>query len=174
MSHAYTEDQQAVRTLTRPLPPGEEVELPAKRLPAVLGWHWGQSHPHLGPLPEGEEPRAWVDETGLFGRETKGEVVLVSRLRVALERLNSTQPPEAITAAADELTRDRSAMGLPGVNREVYRLLEDGIALSVADQEAPPSPVPLLFYEPSPLPLPTGEEVGEEEVGEERRTEPKP
>jgi hypothetical protein len=36
-------------------------------------------------------------------------VVLVSRLRAALERLNPALPPEAITAAVDELTRDRSA-----------------------------------------------------------------
>ncbi len=32
-------------------------------------------------------------------RETKGEVVLVSRLRAALERSNPALPPEAITAA---------------------------------------------------------------------------
>jgi len=45
-------------------------------------------------------------------RETKDVVVLVSRLRAALERLNPTLPPAAITAAVDELTRDRSAMSL--------------------------------------------------------------
>ena len=37
--------------------------------------------------------------TGTLLRETKGEVVLVSRLRTALERLNPALPPEAITAA---------------------------------------------------------------------------
>jgi type I restriction enzyme R subunit len=61
----------------------------------------------------GEEVVAWVDETGLFGRETKGEVVLVSRLRAALERLNPALPPEAIIAAIDELTRDPAVAGLP-------------------------------------------------------------
>ena len=50
--------------------------------------------------------------TGTLLRKTKGEVVLVSRLRAALERLNAALPPDAITAAVDELTRDRSAMGL--------------------------------------------------------------
>jgi type I restriction enzyme, R subunit len=40
-----------------------------------------------------------------LGRETKGEVVLVSRLRAALERLNPALPPEAITATVDELKR---------------------------------------------------------------------
>jgi len=44
--------------------------------------------------------------TGTLLRETKGEVVLVFRLRAALERLNPALPPEAITAAVDELTRD--------------------------------------------------------------------
>ena len=33
--------------------------------------------------------------TGTLLRETKGEVVLVSRLRAALERLNPALPPEA-------------------------------------------------------------------------------
>jgi type I restriction enzyme R subunit len=45
----------------------------------------------------------------LLGRETKGDVVLVSRLRAALERLNPALPSQAITAAVDELTYDRSA-----------------------------------------------------------------
>ena len=46
----------------------------------------------------------------MLGRETKGEVVLVSRLRAALEGLNAGRmghpalPPEAITAAVDEIT----------------------------------------------------------------------
>ncbi len=47
--------------------------------------------------------------TGTLLCETKGEVVLVSRLRAALEWLNPALPPEAITAVGDELTRDRSA-----------------------------------------------------------------
>lgn len=53
-----------------------------------------------------KEPR----DAGLLGRETKGEVVLVSRLRLALERLNPALPPEANPAAVDELTCDRSAI----------------------------------------------------------------
>ena len=68
-------------------------------------------------------------------RETKGGVVWVSRLRAALERLNPALPPEAITAAVDELTRDRSAMSLEAANREVYRLLQEGIKVAVPDRE---------------------------------------
>ena len=62
-------------------------------------------------------------------------MVLVSRLRAALERLNPALPPEAITAAVDELTRDRSAMSLEAANREVYLLLKEGIKVSVPERE---------------------------------------
>jgi type I restriction enzyme R subunit len=70
-----------------------------------------------------------------LGRETKGEVVLKERLRAALAKLNVGLPPEAIQAAIDELARDRSAMSLEAANREVYRLLKEGIPVSVPDRE---------------------------------------
>ena len=162
MPHAYTEDQL--------------VEQPAKRAFAELGWSVAQPHPHLGPLPEGEEVRSWVDETG-FGRETKGEVVLVPRLRKALEKLNPALPPEAIAAAIDELTRDRSAMLLEQANREVYRLLKEGIPVSVADtgdstpleprssgRESAPSNPGMHPHHPGP--------IGEARVGEKEGQEP--
>ena len=76
-------------------------------------------------------------------RETKGEVVLVSRSRAALERLDPALPPEAITAAVDELTRDRSAMSLEATNCEVYHLLKEGIKVSVPDTNSTPHPGPL-------------------------------
>ena len=79
------------------------VEQPAIGLFAELGWTT------VSALEE------TFGATGTLLRETKGEVVSVSRLRAALERLNASRmghralPPEAITAAVDELTRDRSA-----------------------------------------------------------------
>ena len=50
---------------------------------------------------------------GTLGRETRAEVVLVSKLRPALERLNPEASAEAIDLAVEELTRDRSAQSLP-------------------------------------------------------------
>ena len=70
-----------------------------------------------------------------LGRDTKGEVVLVARLRTALESLNAGLPPEAIQTAIDELTRDRSAMSLEAANREIYRLLKEGVPVSIPDHE---------------------------------------
>ena len=99
------------------------VEQPAIGLFGELGWQTVSA----------------LDETfgagGLLGRETRGEVVLVERLRAALGKFNPTLPPEAIANAVDELTRDRSAMSLEAANREVYRLLKEGIPVSVPDRE---------------------------------------
>jgi len=117
MPHAYTEDQL--------------VEQPAIGLFAELGWQT------VSALEE------TFGATGTLLRETKGEVVLASRLCAALEGLNPALPPEAITAAMDELTRDRSAMSLEAANREVYRLLKEGIPVSVMDADSTPHPGPL-------------------------------
>ncbi len=107
MSHTYNED-----TL---------VEQPAIQLFAELGW---QTVPAL-------EEVFGVGST--LGRETKSEAVLLPRLRIALERLSPSLPPEAISQAIDHLIRDRSAMSLVAANREVYALLKDGIPVSVSD-----------------------------------------
>ena len=108
-THPYTEDQL--------------VEQPAIGLFAELGWKTVSAM---------EET---FGATGTLRRETKGEVVLVSRLRGMLERLNPALLPEAITSAVDELIRDRSAMILEAANREVYLLLKEGVKISVLDRE---------------------------------------
>ena len=76
------------------------VEQPAIGLFAELGWAVAGPPPNAGVA---GEPR----DAGLLGRETKGEVVLVSRLRAALERLNPALPPEAITAAVPGVLCER-------------------------------------------------------------------
>lgn len=107
--HAYSEDQL--------------VEQPAIGLFAELGW----------------ETKSALEETfgpgSTLGRETKGEAVLVERLRASLNKFNPALPHEAITNAIDELTRDRSAMTQEAANREVYQLLKEGITVSVPDLE---------------------------------------
>jgi type I restriction enzyme R subunit len=62
-------------------------------------------------------------------------VVLVSRLRAALERLNPALPSEAIAAAVDELTRSRSAMSPTAANRKVRQLLREGVKASMPDRD---------------------------------------
>jgi len=103
-AHAFTEDQL--------------VEQPAIGLFAGLGW---------STVSASEED---FGATGTLPRETKGEVVLRSRLRGVLARLNPVLPPEAIATAEDELIRDRSTMSLEAANRVVYLSLKEGIKVS--------------------------------------------
>src|SRR5262245_11875641 len=109
MPHDYTEDQL--------------VERPAIGLFAELDWQTVSALEEI------------FGANGTLGRETPGEVVLLARLCAALEQLNPSLPPEAIAAALDELTRDRSAMLLEQANREVYLLLKEGIKVSVPDKD---------------------------------------
>ncbi|MBK7542100.1 MAG: type I restriction endonuclease subunit R [Candidatus Competibacteraceae bacterium] len=109
MSHPYTEDQL--------------VEQPAIGLCAALGWQTIKAR---------EET---FGANGTLGRETKGDVVLLSRLRTALARLNPDVPDDAIAAAVDELARDRSAMSLEAANREIHERLKEGINVSIPDRD---------------------------------------
>lgn len=83
MPHAYTEDQYAAHPHPAP-PSGRGGEQPAIGLFAELGWLVTGPSPMVGVAGE-------PCDAGLLGRETKGEVVLVPRLRVALEKLNASR-----------------------------------------------------------------------------------
>jgi type I restriction enzyme R subunit len=109
MPHAYTEEHL--------------VEQPAIGLFAQLGWQT------VSALEE------TFGKDGTLQRETKGEVILTPRLHAALTKLNPTLPPEAISTAVDEISRDRSAMLPEQANREVYLLLKEGVKVSVQDKE---------------------------------------
>jgi type I restriction enzyme R subunit len=69
----------------------------------------------------------WSPGISSLGRETKREVVLTSRLEPALQSLNPELPAEALDAAVEELTRDRSALSLVEANREIDKLLRGGV-----------------------------------------------
>ena len=66
-------------------------------------------------------------EKGTSGRETPSDVVLVPRLKSVLFRLNSNLSEEATDLASDEPTRDRSSQNPEIANRELYRMLKDGL-----------------------------------------------
>jgi type I restriction enzyme R subunit len=100
------------------------VEQPAITLLSSLGWETYQAYDEFNIA--GGSP---------LGRETKSEVVLLSRLRPALLRLNPDASPEAIDEAVGELTRDRSRMSLVSANREIYELLKNGIRVNLEGRE---------------------------------------
>jgi type I restriction enzyme, R subunit len=104
------------------------VEQPAIELFSSLGWDTVNAyHETLGP-------------EGTLGRTSQGEVVLVRYLRPALERLNPGVPAEPIQIAVDALTRDRSAMSVVAANREVYRLMRDGVRVNVRQDDGSEQP----------------------------------
>ncbi|GBL58357.1 DEAD/DEAH box helicase [Pseudomonas citronellolis] len=61
-------------------------------------------------------------------------MVLEGRLRAALNKLNPDLPNEAIDLVVEELVRDRSKLLPVNANQEVYRLLKDGVPVSVNDE----------------------------------------
>ena len=107
--HAYSEDSL--------------VEQPAIQLFAEIGWHT------LSALEE------VFGVGGTLERETKGEAVLVPRLRTTLERLNPSLPRDAISGAIDQLIRDRSVMSLVWAS-SVYELLKEGIPATLPECKA--------------------------------------
>ncbi|MEA2218543.1 MAG: type restriction enzyme subunit [Solirubrobacteraceae bacterium] len=72
--------------------------------------------------------------TGGLGRDDQSQVVLHHRLRPMLVALNPGLPTTAIDAAVDALVLDRSAMDPTRANREVWKLLRDGVKATVADE----------------------------------------
>jgi len=74
-------------------------------------------------------------ENGSLGREHRGEVVLVSRLRPALAKLNPDLPAVALELAITEIIRDRSTLPLTAANQDVYKLIKDGVRVKFKDDE---------------------------------------
>ncbi|MDZ7853506.1 MAG: type I restriction endonuclease subunit R [Halomonas sp.] len=98
------------------------VEQPAIELFAELGWDTANLY--------GE----WSGTVSSEGRQTQQDVVLVPRLRMALETLNPELHGDALEKAIEELTRDRSKLLPVNANLEIYRLLKDGVKVEVSDE----------------------------------------
>jgi len=99
------------------------VEQPAIELFGELGWETADCFHEFD---SGRSP---------LGRETPSEVVLIPRLRAALENLNPGLAAEATGLAIEELLRDRSVMSMTAANREVYQLLKDGVKVNLTSSE---------------------------------------
>jgi type I restriction enzyme R subunit len=111
MPSAYTEDQL--------------VEQPAIHLIRdELNWDYSNSYDE------------WSTGSSSLGREAKRDVILVDKLRPALEALNSSLPPKAIDGAVEELARDRSALSLVEANREIYQLIRNGVKVQVENRRS--------------------------------------
>jgi len=98
------------------------VELPAIDLLTSLGWTFKNLYAEtFGAL-------------GSEGRESESQVILTRRLRAALERLNPGLPVDAYAQAVEQIAKDRSKQIAVNANRDVYRLLKDGVKVKVPDE----------------------------------------
>ena len=105
-----------------PHPDSEEaLENATMNLFAQLGWETANCYSEQ------------VGEFNTLGRVTRDEVVLIPKLRKALEKLNPDLPNSAIQLAIEEITRSRSTLSLENANREIYQLLKAGVKVTFKD-----------------------------------------
>lgn len=71
------------------------------------------------------------------GRADKREVILASRLRAAVERLNPQAPAQAVDQAMAQLLMPRTAMSLAAANREMDALIRDGVPVTYKPETGP-------------------------------------
>ncbi len=99
------------------------IELPAVELLESIGYL------HLDCFKE------TFGESGTLGRETSSDVVLLTKLKDALIKLNPDIPYEAIEQATEELIRDRSILNPVNANSEIYKLIKDGVKVKVRGED---------------------------------------
>lgn len=98
------------------------VEQPAIELLAELGWE----HRNLFAESFGEH--------GTEGRESEHQVILTRRLLAALRRLNPGLPDDVYAQAIEQIAQDRSKQIAVNANRELYRLIKDGVKVTIPDE----------------------------------------
>ena len=98
----------------------KDIEKASVDLFRSLGWAWANvMEEQFGPK-------------STLGRDDPSQVVLLRRLRPALQKLNPHATDAAIEQALDELCRDRSSMSLVQANKEIHRHLVEGFAPTLA------------------------------------------
>ncbi|MFQ5455925.1 MAG: type I restriction endonuclease subunit R [Nitrospirota bacterium] len=110
------------------------VERPAMELFSQLGWSF-QNCFHEFDLSACGHAQAGEKGLSVLGRETKGDVVLISRLKPILQRINSDLPEIAIDEAIRVLTQDRSSLNPVIANRDVYMMIRDGVKVTIRQKD---------------------------------------
>jgi type I restriction enzyme R subunit len=106
----------------------ELIETPGLELLEELGWK------HANLMQEDPGP------ANATGRLSFRELVLPGRFRAALNKLNPLLPAEALQEAELAVTANRSAMLPVAANRDVYRLLREGVSVQVRQQDGSTKP----------------------------------
>ncbi len=103
MSSRYTEDAL--------------IEQPAIELFQSLGWEYAYCMNEVFGM------------GGTLGRETRQDVIIKRDLWNAIKRLNGWATERDIAEAIEQIEKDRSAMSIVNANREIYKLLRDGVEI---------------------------------------------
>ena len=77
----------------------------------------------------------WDSGKSNLDRQTRQDVILPGKLTTALGKLNPDQSTEAIDLAIEAITKDRSSLSPAIANREIYKLLRDGVKVQTRDQD---------------------------------------
>ena len=97
------------------------VEQPAMQLLKSMGWDIKNCYDES------------FSKNGTLERETASDVVLVRYLREAIKKLNPDANVDAVEMAVEEITKDRSSANLLAANKEIYKLLKDGVSVTYRD-----------------------------------------
>ncbi|WP_313559003.1 type I restriction endonuclease subunit R [Ruminiclostridium cellobioparum] len=98
------------------------VEQPAMELLSSLGWKTLNCYDET------------FGKNGTLGRQTASEVVLVHYLRDTIIRLNPDADIEAVDMAIDEIVKERNSQSIVHANKEIYKLLKDGVPVTYHDE----------------------------------------
>lgn len=99
------------------------VEQPTIRLFSELGWDYKNCFDEF--------------KTGKsdLGRETMSDIVLDTRLKPSLKKLNPDLSDDILDLAIEELKKDRSSMSLVTANKEIYKFLKEGVKIVLSAGE---------------------------------------
>lgn len=100
---------------------------------------WADSACHINTYTDEEDAK--------LGRENQGEVVLKKYLLPALQKFNPALPVDALAQAADAITRDRSNLSLVKANQEIYKLLRDGVNVTIAKENGEAETERVRFFD---------------------------
>jgi type I restriction enzyme R subunit len=74
-------------------------------------------------------------ENGTLGRETKSEVILTEKLKQAIINFNKDINPDEIKKTIEELTKDRSRLSIVNANKEIYKLIKNGVKVKTKNKK---------------------------------------
>ena len=74
-------------------------------------------------------------DQAILGRTSHSQVVLFSILYSAIKELNPLLPKVSLEMAMDEISRDRTTMDIAKANKQVYKMIKDGVVTTFRDDD---------------------------------------